>query len=76
MKQMNFHFELSSVCLFLLGERIVVGCVIYVNSYSTWKGKSLWIEDIFVRPDSRGVIVLIDLTKILQISTHFTSDLL
>ncbi|XP_046852447.1 thialysine N-epsilon-acetyltransferase-like isoform X2 [Xenia sp. Carnegie-2017] len=30
------------------------GYAVYVNSYSTWKGRALWIEDIFVRADCRG----------------------
>ncbi|XP_028413983.1 diamine acetyltransferase 2-like [Dendronephthya gigantea] len=48
------------------GQRIIVGYAIYVNSYSTWKGRSLWIEDLFVRPDSRGQGIGLEFLKCLS----------
>jgi GNAT superfamily N-acetyltransferase len=31
-----------------------VGMAIYYNRYSTWKGKSLYLEDLYVIPEFRG----------------------
>ncbi|KAI1285614.1 Thialysine N-epsilon-acetyltransferase [Halotydeus destructor] len=32
----------------------VVGYVIFFYSYSTWEGKAIWMEDIYVQPAHRG----------------------
>lgn len=34
--------------------RLTIGYAICFFSYSTWKGKSYFLEDIYVRPDYRG----------------------
>ena len=38
-----------------LPKRRAIGYVIFYQSYSTWKGRSLYIEDVYVEPASRGV---------------------
>lgn len=35
-------------------EEKVVGLALYYYSYSTWKGKSLYLEDLIVKEDYRG----------------------
>ena len=30
------------------------GMALFYNRYSTWKGKSLYLEDLYVRPEARG----------------------
>lgn len=32
----------------------VVGFVLYVYIYSTWEGRSIWMEDLYVKPHYRG----------------------
>lgn len=32
----------------------IVGFVLYVYIYSTWEGKSIWMEDLYVKPNYRG----------------------
>ena len=31
-----------------------VGMALFYNRYSTWKGKSLYLEDLYIRPEFRG----------------------
>jgi len=31
-----------------------VGMALYYNRYSTWKGKSLYLEDLYIVPEARG----------------------
>ncbi|XP_068687155.1 thialysine N-epsilon-acetyltransferase-like [Montipora capricornis] len=37
-----------------LPKRRAIGYVIFYQSYSTWKGRALYIEDLYVEPASRG----------------------
>lgn len=32
----------------------VVGFVLYFFIYSTWEGKAIWMEDLYVKPEFRG----------------------
>ena len=41
-------------CLILELEKMPVGFALYYNRYSTWKGKTLYLEDLFVVPEARG----------------------
>ena len=41
-------------CLILEQEYQSVGFALYYNRYSTWKGKALFLEDLFVIPEARG----------------------
>ena len=41
-------------CLILELDRVPVGFALYYNRYSTWKGKTLYLEDLFVVPEARG----------------------
>jgi GNAT superfamily N-acetyltransferase len=41
-------------CLILELDKISVGFALYYNRYSTWKGKTLYLEDLFVVPEARG----------------------
>ena len=36
------------------GETVLVGYALHYTVYSTFKGKSMYLEDIFVHPDYRG----------------------
>ena len=42
----------KSIILEINNEK--VGMAIYYNRYSTWKGKSLYLEDLYVIPEFRG----------------------
>lgn len=35
-------------------ENQPVGFALYYNRYSTWKGKTLFLEDLYVAPEARG----------------------
>ena len=35
-------------------NKIPVGFALYYNRYSTWKGKALYLEDLFIIPEARG----------------------
>ncbi len=41
-------------CLILELDLVSVGFALYYNRYSTWKGKTLYLEDLFVVPEARG----------------------
>lgn len=41
-------------CLILSLDAKPVGFALYYNRYSTWKGKTLYLEDLFVSPEARG----------------------
>ncbi len=41
-------------CMILELEGAPVGFALYYNRYSTWKGKTLFLEDLFVVPEARG----------------------
>ena len=41
-------------CLILELENQPVGFALYYHRYSTWKGKTLFLEDLFVVPEARG----------------------
>ncbi len=40
--------------IILEAEEKPVGMALFYNRYSTWKGKSLYLEDLFVLPEYRG----------------------
>jgi len=41
-------------CLVAEVENIVVGFALYYTGYSTWKGRTLYLEDFLVSEDYRG----------------------
>jgi diamine N-acetyltransferase len=41
-------------CRLLLTARELVGYALYYHCYSTFEGRSMYLEDIFVCPDYRG----------------------
>lgn len=43
---LSFFFSLAGPC--------VVGYGLYYFSYSTWKGRNIYLEDIYVKPEYRG----------------------
>lgn len=55
-------------CLILELEQKPVGFALYYNRYSTWKGKTLFLEDLFVIPEARGAglgkLAMFELAKI------------
>ncbi|MBY0384479.1 GNAT family N-acetyltransferase [bacterium] len=55
-------------CLILELEQKPVGFAFYYNRYSTWKGKTLFLEDLFVIPEARGSglgkLAMLELAKI------------
>lgn len=55
-------------CLILELQQKSVGFALYYNRYSTWKGKTLFLEDLFVMPEARGAglgkLAMLELAKI------------
>lgn len=45
------HFN----CLILESDEKPVGFALFYYRYSTWKGKTLFLEDLFVQPEYRGL---------------------
>jgi GNAT superfamily N-acetyltransferase len=45
----------SKICYAFVAEENteIVGFALYYFSYSTWKGKALYLEDIYIKPDYR-----------------------
>ena len=41
-------------CLILELDKNQVGICLYYYRYSTWKGKALYLEDLYIQPDFRG----------------------
>jgi GNAT superfamily N-acetyltransferase len=50
------HLFEEKVCDAIVCEEAgkIVGFALYYTSYSTWKGKSLYLEDFYVTPENRG----------------------
>lgn len=40
-------------CFVLLTENKIVGMALYYTSYSTWKGRCLYLEDLYIQPEYR-----------------------
>ncbi|CAF0765967.1 unnamed protein product, partial [Didymodactylos carnosus] len=34
-------------------ENLLIGYCLMFNTYSTWEGKALWLEDLYVKPEYR-----------------------
>lgn len=55
-------------CLIFQLAQNAVGFALYYNRYSTWKGKTLFLEDLFVIPEARGAglgkLAMLELAKI------------
>ena len=60
-------------CLILQLDQISVGFALYYNWYSTWKGKTLYLEDLFVVPEARGQglgkLAMVELARIAHASS-------
>ena len=54
LKRDGFGPEPLYYCLILELEDRPVGFALYYHRYSTWKGKTLYLEDLFVIPEARG----------------------
>lgn len=35
-------------------SQIILGYVLFFYNYSTWEGRGIWMEDLYVRPEYRG----------------------
>lgn len=46
----------SKVCEAFVAEEngVVIGFSLYYTSYSTWRGKCIYLEDLYVKPEYRG----------------------
>ena len=54
-EQMRRDFEAGAFGLFVAeAEEAVVGFALYYGRYSTWTGRCLYLEDLFVREAHRG----------------------
>ena len=42
-----------------IGKKKVVGYALYFHAYSTWQGRMLYLEDLFVEPTSRGMDTIV-----------------
>lgn len=51
--QADYHNKLFS-CIVAESEKKVVGLGLYYNRYSTWKGKTIHLEDLIVTQQYRG----------------------
>ena len=54
-KQIAIDLFENKICYAYVAEdnNAVIGFALYYISYSTWKGKSLYLEDLFVLPERR-----------------------
>jgi len=50
------HLFIEKICEALVVEvdNEIIGFALYYASYSTWKGKCLYLEDFYVKPQFRG----------------------
>lgn len=53
--QLEKHLFDEKVCSAIVAEKDgqVIGFALYYTSYSTWKGKCLYLEDFYVQPNHR-----------------------
>lgn len=53
---LSVHLFEEKICdaLVALHEEEIVGFALYFTNYSTWKGKCLYLEDFYVKPEFRG----------------------
>ena len=54
---LSVHLFEEKICdaLVALHEEEIVGFALYFTNYSTWKGKCLYLEDFYVKPETRGL---------------------
>jgi GNAT superfamily N-acetyltransferase len=54
-EQLGIDLFKDNICSALVAEEegLIVGFSLYYISYSTWKGRCLYLEDFFVLPDKR-----------------------
>lgn len=54
--ELSVHLFEEKICdaLVALHEEEIVGFALYFTNYSTWKGKCLYLEDFYVKPEFRG----------------------
>ena len=52
-ERMNEEYDFFEFFVATLEEK-VIGIAIYFFSYSTWVGKSLYLDDLYVEPEFRG----------------------
>ena len=52
------HLFVEKICFAIVAEDLqtnaIIGFALYYFSYSTWKGKCLYLEDLYVEPEYRG----------------------
>ena len=49
----------------------VIGIIVYFFAYYTWVGKSLYVDDLYVKPEYRGKKIGTQLlTKVFEIAKH------
>ena len=55
-KALRSHLFDEKICeaIVIEHENRIVGFALYYTSYSTWKGKCLYLEDFYVLPEMRG----------------------
>jgi GNAT superfamily N-acetyltransferase len=56
-ENLRIHLFEEKICEAIVFEieTNVVGFALYYTSYSTWKGKCLYLEDFYVQPELRGL---------------------
>jgi GNAT superfamily N-acetyltransferase len=54
-EQLKIDLFIDKVCDAIVAEKEgkIVGFALYFTSYSTWKGKALYLEDFYVQPEYR-----------------------
>lgn len=56
LEDLRDHLFIENICeaIVLEVEEKIIGFALYYISYSTWKGKCLYLEDFYVLPEMRG----------------------
>ena len=52
----NNQFFQDQICACFVAEKdnTIIGIALYYISYSTWRGRSMYLEDLYVQPKHRG----------------------
>jgi GNAT superfamily N-acetyltransferase len=55
-ENLSIHLFEEKICEAIVCEVAgeIVGFALYYTAYSTWKGKALYLEDFYVKPENRG----------------------
>ena len=54
-EELRSHLFIEQICeaIVAVDNEIVIGFALYYTSYSTWKGKCLYLEDLYIKAELR-----------------------